>query len=71
MIITKRTETYYRVEMSATQAALLELLLATGKDGHVNELSVTKDEKLADDLREAISAFRYALENRFEAPILR
>jgi hypothetical protein len=66
MIITSRKEVFYKIEMTAQQAHNLQLLLQTGADGHVNELSITEQhgEQTGDEVRETARDLLHALENR-------
>ena len=66
MIVTSRKEVFYKIEMTAQQAADLQLLLETSRDGHVNELRVQENHgtKVADDVHETVKAMLEALETR-------
>lgn len=66
MIMTKRTETIYRIEMTETQACNLLVFLTTTNDGHINELTVQSEHgtKVADEVHETLSDLRRVLENK-------
>lgn len=62
MLITSRKEVFYKIEMTAAQAADLQALLETGRNGHVNELSV--DKEIADSVNETARNLLSTLEGR-------
>ena len=66
MFITSRKEVFYKVELTASQANSLQLLLDTGKDGHVNELSIQASygQTISDEVRETCKDLLHVLENR-------
>lgn len=66
MIITSRKEVFYKIEMTAQQAHDIQILLETGRGGHVNELSIgdLHDSHIATEVHETIKALRETLEGR-------
>jgi hypothetical protein len=66
MMIKRRTEVFYCVEMTTRQAHNLQLLLQTGVNGHVSELKVQTDhgEEIATNVHETIKDLLLALESR-------
>jgi len=66
MMITKERTTTYKVSMTEAQAVNLVILLRTGKDAHINELSVQAEygSEVANDVRETCCDLLYVLEER-------
>ena len=66
MIITSRTEKFYKIEMTAEQAHYLQVLLETGRGKHVNEMHVQEEHgsEVADGVRETVTDMLDALEER-------
>ena len=66
MMITKRSEVFFRIEMTEQQATDLHMFLNTGINGHCNELAVqeTFGKVSGDAVHEVLNNLREALENR-------
>lgn len=67
MIIKKRSEVFYCVEMTEMQAVDLYVFLgATTNNGHVNELAVQAKhgKERADSVHETLDALREVLKNK-------
>jgi len=66
MIITSRNEKVYKVEMTESQAADLQVLLESGESGHVNELEVAElyGSERADSVHETLNNLHESLKGR-------
>ena len=66
MIITKRHDVFYSIEMTSKQAHDLHLFLETGRGSHCNELTVSElhGKETADSVHETIVNLLATLENR-------
>lgn len=66
MIITKREETFYKIEMTADQARDLYLFFGAVQKRHIKEIidMTCLTDKRKDDVQEVLAAFLTALQGR-------
>ena len=66
MIITKREETFYKIEMTADQARDLYLFFGAAQKRHIKEIidMAGLTDKRQDDIQEVLAAFLTTLQGR-------